>query len=135
MEILLFHQKSDGPKIMGQMSGLHFFSFGPLSKCIWRKYTAAGKLEAQFSGKWAGKCGPQEDRKYQKDHRGKRTQKSNLIKLFMNSGTNLWAIHVSVQFSCSVVSNSLRPHESQHARPPCLSPSPGVHSNPRPLSR
>ena len=32
------------------------------------------------------------------------------------------------QFS-SVVSNSLRPHESQHARPPCLSPTPGVHPN------
>ena len=40
----------------------------------------------------------------------------------------------SVQFSCSVVSNSLRPHESQHARPPCSSPSPGVHSDSRPLS-
>ena len=35
----------------------------------------------------------------------------------------------SVQFSRSVVSDSLRPHESQHARPPCPSPSPGVHSN------
>ena len=35
----------------------------------------------------------------------------------------------SVQFSCSVVSNSLRPHELQHARPPCPSPAPGVHSN------
>ena len=33
----------------------------------------------------------------------------------------------SVQFSCSVVSNSLRPDESQHARPPCSSPSPRVH--------
>ena len=33
----------------------------------------------------------------------------------------------SVQFSRSVVSNSLRPHESQHARPPCPSPTPGVH--------
>ena len=32
------------------------------------------------------------------------------------------------QFSCSVVSNCLRPHESQHARPPCPSPTPGVHS-------
>ena len=40
----------------------------------------------------------------------------------------------SVQFSCSVVSDSLRPHESQHARPPCPSPSPGVHSDSRPLS-
>ena len=35
----------------------------------------------------------------------------------------------SVQFSCSVVSNSLRPHESQHAKPPCPSPTPGVHSD------
>ena len=38
----------------------------------------------------------------------------------------------SVQFSCSVVSNSLRPCESQHARPPCPSPTPGVHSDSRP---
>ena len=35
----------------------------------------------------------------------------------------------SVQFSCSVMSDSLRPHESQHARPPCPSPTPGVHSD------
>ena len=41
----------------------------------------------------------------------------------------------SVQFSRSVVSDSLRPHESQHARPPCPSPTPGVHSNSRPSSR
>ena len=41
----------------------------------------------------------------------------------------------SVQFSCSVVSNSLLPHKLQHARPPCPPPTPGVHSNSRPLSR
>ena len=41
----------------------------------------------------------------------------------------------SVQFSCSVVSDSLRPHESQHARPPRPSPPPGVHRDPRPSSR
>ena len=41
----------------------------------------------------------------------------------------------SVQFSRSVVSDSLWPHESQHARPPCPSPSPGVHSNSCPSSR
>ena len=41
----------------------------------------------------------------------------------------------SVQFSRSVESDSLRPHESQHARPPCPSPTPGVHSNSRPTSR
>ena len=40
-----------------------------------------------------------------------------------------------VQFSRSVVSDSLRPHESQHTRPPCPSPTPGVHSNSRPSSR
>ena len=40
---------------------------------------------------------------------------------------------VSVQFSCSVVSDSLRPHELQHARPPCPSPTPGVHPNRCPL--
>ena len=39
-----------------------------------------------------------------------------------------------VQFSHSVVSDSLRPHEPQHARPPCPSPTPGVHPNPCPLS-
>ena len=41
----------------------------------------------------------------------------------------------SVQFSRSVVSHSLRPHESQHARPPCPSPTPGVHSNSCPSSQ
>ena len=41
----------------------------------------------------------------------------------------------SVQVICSVMSDSLRPHESQHARPPCPSPTPGVHSNSRPSSR
>ena len=41
----------------------------------------------------------------------------------------------SVQFSRSVVSDSLQPHESQHARPPCPSPTPRVHSNWCPLSR
>ena len=40
----------------------------------------------------------------------------------------------SVQFSHSVTSDSLRPHEVQHARPPCPSPTPGVHSNSCPLS-
>ena len=35
----------------------------------------------------------------------------------------------SVQFSCSVLSDSFRPHELQHTRPPCPSPTPGVYSN------
>ena len=40
----------------------------------------------------------------------------------------------TVQFCHSVVSNSLQPHESQQARPPCPSPTPGVHSDSRPSS-
>ena len=41
----------------------------------------------------------------------------------------------SVQFSHSVMSDSLQPHKPQHTRPPCPSPTPGVHLNPCPLSR
>ena len=41
----------------------------------------------------------------------------------------------SVQFSRSVMFDSLGPHESQHARPPCPSPTPGVHSDLRPSSQ
>ena len=52
------------------------------------------------------------------------TRKPN-IKVFLFS---------SVQFSCSVMSNSLRPDEPQHARPPCLSPTPRVYPNSSPLS-
>ena len=44
-------------------------------------------------------------------------------------------IYDSVQFSLSVVSDSLRPHELQHARPPCPLPTPGVHPNSRASSQ
>ena len=44
-------------------------------------------------------------------------------------------VKLSVQFSSSVMSDSLWPHEPQHARPPCPSPTPGVHPNPCPLSQ
>ena len=52
----------------------------------------------------------------------------------------IWPIPVpkvpsSVQFSRSVVSDSLQPHEPQHARPPCPSPTPRVYPNPCPSSR
>ena len=53
-------------------------------------------------------------------------QKENEIRLSQFS---------SVQFSHSVVSDSLRPHESQHARPPCPSPTPRVHSDSRPSTQ
>ena len=46
-----------------------------------------------------------------------------------------WRAISSIQFSRSVVSDSLRPQEPQHARPPCLSPTAGVYPNTCPLSR
>ena len=51
--------------------------------------------------------------------------------------SNIWEQESNtkkLQFSCSVMSDSLRPHELQHARPPCPSPTPRVHSDSRPLS-
>ena len=51
------------------------------------------------------------------------------------SGNGFLVGWVSVQFSCSVMSDSLWPHESQHARPLCPSPTPRVHSDSRPLSQ
>ena len=49
--------------------------------------------------------------------------------------TSLQCMDISVQFSCSVVSNSLWPHGLQHTRHPCPSPPPGVYSNSCPLSQ
>ena len=49
--------------------------------------------------------------------------------------TKILTFFSSVQFSRSVVSNSLRPHEPQHARPPCQPPTPRVHPNSCPLSQ
>ena len=48
---------------------------------------------------------------------------------------NSWRNKLSVQFSCSFVSDFFRPHESQHSRPPCPSPTPGLHSDSRPSSQ
>ena len=60
-------------------------------------------------------------------------------KNFMRLVTHIIAVYLEmvrrkVQFSHSVVSDSLRPHEQQHARPPCPSPTPRVYPNPCPLS-
>ena len=66
------------------------------------------------------------------------------IYTFIHFSLNYWSysvdsspfwVHPSVQFSCSVVSDSLQPHGLQHARPPCLSPTPGVYPNSCPLSQ
>ena len=54
---------------------------------------------------------------------------------FSKHSGRLPSMFSSVQFTRSVMSDSLWPHESQHARPPCPSPTPGVHPNPCPSSR
>ena len=54
--------------------------------------------------------------------------------LLLVKSANVSVQFSSFQFSSSLVSDSLRPHESQHTRPPCPSPSPGVHSDSRPSS-
>ena len=54
--------------------------------------------------------------------------KNNLLEQY-------WMLISSVQFSSSVLSDSLRPHESQHTRPPCPSPTPRVHSDSCPSSQ
>ena len=59
---------------------------------------------------------------------GKTHRKHNFIFLMISSFS-------LVQFSRSVVSDFLQPHEPQHTRLPCLSPIPGVHPNPSALSR
>ena len=55
------------------------------------------------------------------------------LKSLLQHHRSIWLS--SVQFSRSVLSDSLRPHESQHARPPCPSPTPRVYSDSCPLSQ
>ena len=50
-------------------------------------------------------------------------------------GASLQPLLLLLLSSCPVMSDSLQPHEPQHARPPCPSPTPGVHLNPCPLGR
>ena len=71
-----------------------------------------------------------------------RTSYCSLLKIYLVTKLNIlgsqrfwWSWFSSVQFSRSVTSDSLRPHELQHTRPPCPSPTPGFHPNPCPLSR
>ena len=64
---------------------------------------------------------------------------TNAMKMQTTEWKKIFANHItdkgSVQFSRSVMSDSLQPHELQHARPPCPSPTPGVHRNSCPLSQ
>ena len=60
-----------------------------------------------------------------------RYKRSHNVSFLLNEMSQFSSVH----FSRSVVSNSLRPHELQHARPPCPSPHPRVHSNSCPSSQ
>ena len=53
---------------------------------------------------------------------------------WINKWWYIYTMEYSIQFSCSVMFDSLRTHELQHTRPPCPSPTPGVHSNSCPSS-
>ena len=57
------------------------------------------------------------------------------VRWWLRSDPWIQQIDNSLQFSSSFISNSLQPHGWQHARSPCLSPTPGVYSNSCPLSR
>ena len=59
----------------------------------------------------------------------------SLVFFLVHLSCDISALHsYSVQLSCSVMSDSLRPHEPQHTRPPCPSPTPRVYPNSCPLS-
>ena len=58
-----------------------------------------------------------------------------LFTVSLNKSVTSYLTFSSVQFSCSVMSNSLWPHGPQHARPPCPSPTPGIYPNSCPLSQ
>ena len=64
-----------------------------------------------------------------------RTNSLHLMNIFMRLNTRLHICISSIQFSHSVISDSLRPHESQHARLPCPSPTSRVYANSRASSQ
>ena len=105
--------RSRNPSVVGGVDGLSALLRGPQGRCpccAWITLPAAG---LQGSPKSSVRSQKQIKKKKKKD-------------CFSFS---------SVQFSCSVMSDSLQPHGLQHARPPCPSPTPGVCSNSCPLSR
>ena len=70
----------------------------------------------------------------EKWNNNKRVHEEESSVIDISSTTDDPSMRASVQFSRSVIPDSLRPHESQHTRPPCPSPIPRVHSDSRPLS-
>ena len=104
----------------------------------WQKYLFMMRLTWKYSRVYNSSCGLISEKQTTQSKNGqKKTQ--TFLQTRHTDGQQarekmLNIINYSVQFSCSVVSDSLWSHESQHARPPCSSPSPGVHSDLRPSS-
>ena len=65
---------------------------------------------------------------------GQESLRRNGVAIIVNKRVQNTVSQSISQFSCSVMSDSLRPHESQHARPPCPSPTPGAYPNSCPSS-
>ena len=132
----------------GENVGLHKIGSKLLIAEIWRWYSCFKKgLLAQLVKNlpavqeiWVQSLGLDDSlEKEMATHSGILAWKISWTKELQSMGSQRlghnWATNTSVQFSHSVVSNSLRPHESQHARPPCPSPAPGVHSDSSPSSQ
>ena len=105
----------------------------------WEKYLFMMRLTWKYSRVYNSSCGLISEKQTTQSKNGqKKTQ--TFLQTRHTDGQQarekmLNIINYSVQFSCSVVSNSLRPHESQHPKPPCPSPIPGVYPNSCPLSQ
>ena len=121
------------------MSSMHLFKLKPIafpltkicghickSYCYLQKYHIAQEVKPK------GKRKESKEKKFQ--HTLSEETCSN-TRTFKNWSEVRTTITCSVQFSHSGMSDSLRPHEPQHTRPPCPSPTPGVHPNSCPSSR
>ena len=114
--------------------GCHFLLQG-----IFPNHGSNPHLESQFLGRLIRSLGVPEETEVWGFRGGDR----GLEFLSWRKGQTIFFLSLSLhclvfrsdQISRSIMSNSLRPHESQHARPPCPSPTPGVHSDSRPSSQ
>ena len=120
----------------------------PCTHSYWSPWSRAWRPQQEMSLQW-DTCAPQLEQPLLTTTRESPAQqwpsaaKNNLINRLIkkiiqhkNNQENLNSHQIrSDQISCSVMSDSFRPHESQHARPPCPSPTPRVHSDSRPSSQ
>ena len=120
--IILYSPKMNGLSIQSSLSTLILLGLFLYKLDIRRCETSKGLGVRQF--------------RKQKKIKLRISQRALSYRTYMAYFCSMDLKKASVQFSRSVVSNSLRPHESQHTRPHCPSPpTPGIHPNSRPSSR